>query len=86
MIRVLGCHEPTIYRIRVKGTLDPSWSQWFDGMTVEPTPGGETVLRGAVRDQTALHGLLGKIRDVGLPLLSVKQLEDSTGGSGESRR
>lgn len=69
-----GCHEPVIYCIRVKGTLDPSWSQWFDGMRIEMTPYGETVLTGAVRDQSALYGLLDKIRDLGLPLILVKQI------------
>jgi hypothetical protein len=71
----LGYQEPVIYCIRVKGTLDPSWSHWFDGMRVEVTSRGETVLTGAVRDQSALHGLLGKIRDMGLPLILVKQID-----------
>lgn len=83
MIQALEFHEPEIYRIRVKATLDPSWSDWFDGLTVKPTAAGETVLTGPVRDQTALYGLLNKIRDMGLPLLSVEQLERSGGGEEE---
>lgn len=85
MIRTLRSDEPTLYRIRVRGTLDSSWSAWFDGMAVEATSGGETVLSGPVRDQSALHGLLGKIRDMGLSLLSVEQLKHVDGGTGENR-
>ena len=66
--------KPTIYEIRVIGLLDPCWSEWFDGLTISPQANGETLLTGVVRDQAALHGLLGKIRDLGLPLLSVKRL------------
>jgi hypothetical protein len=78
MTRALEPHKPTTYLIRVKGTLDPSWSEWFDGMVVEATVDGNTLLTGPIRDQTALHGLLGKIRDMGLPLLSVEQLNRRT--------
>lgn len=68
---------PAVYHITVKGNLDPKWSDWFDGFTITPDPGGsdETVLTGPVPDQTALHGLLAKIRDLGLPLLSVVRVE-----------
>lgn len=84
MTRVLGCHEPTIYRIRVKGALDPSWSQWFDGMTIEATPGGDRMLTGPVRDQTALHGLLVKIRDMGLLLISLEQVKRVDAAAGDN--
>jgi hypothetical protein len=60
-----------IYQITVEGLLDDKWSQWFEGMEVTPQPGGETLLTGPVTDQAALHGLLQKIRDLGLPLVSV---------------
>lgn len=83
MTNALECGQPTTYLIKVKGTLDPSWSAWFDGLTLEPTPEGETLLAGPVRDQTALHGLLGKIRDLGLPLLSLQQVDPTDGGVGE---
>lgn len=63
------------YRIRVKGHLGPEWSSWFDGMAVEPQAGDETLLTGPAADQAALHGLLNKVRDLGLPLLSVELLQ-----------
>ncbi|MBL8927711.1 MAG: hypothetical protein JNM77_15990 [Pseudonocardia sp.] len=63
--------EPMLYEIRVGGLLDDCWSSWFDGFTVT---GGdaESVLRGPVVDQAALHGVLARIRDLGLPLVSVR--------------
>jgi hypothetical protein len=64
--------QPGVYRIRVKGALDDKWSDWFDGFTTVPQANGETVLTGLVPDQCALHGLLAKICDLGLPLLSVE--------------
>ena len=63
------------YEIRVKGLLDEKWSGWFDGFAITPQGDDETLLTGPVADQSALHGLLGKIRDLGLPLLSVKRVE-----------
>jgi hypothetical protein len=62
------------YEIRLGGRLDPRWAAWFDGMTLIPADDGSTVLTGAVLDQAALHGVLGKVRDLGLPLLAVTQL------------
>ena len=64
-----------IYKIRVKGHLEAHWSEWFDNLTITLEANGETLLSGPVRDQPALHGLLKKIRDLGLPLLLVKRLE-----------
>ena len=66
--------KPGIYRIRVKGVLDEKWSDWFEGLTVTPQANGEALLTGPVRDQSALHGILARIRDLGLPLLSVERL------------
>ncbi len=66
---------PVVYRIRVKGHLDRSWSLWFEGLTLTHEPGGETVMAGPVRDQAALFGLLMKIRDLGLVLISVNRAE-----------
>jgi hypothetical protein len=66
--------KPAIYEIRVKGNLEPTWADWFDGFTVTRQANDETVLTGQVADQPALHGLLAKIRDLGLPLLSVQRL------------
>lgn len=62
-----------IYQIRVRGHLDDHWSAWFDGMTIVNQPDGVALLTGQLADQTALHGLLNKIRDLGLPLIAVAQ-------------
>jgi hypothetical protein len=63
------------YEIRLRGRLDPSWSAWFSDLAVQPTGGGETILRGLVVDQAALHGILGRIHDQALELLSVRRLD-----------
>jgi hypothetical protein len=67
--------RPRVYQIRVKGYLDRKWSDWFDGLTITPQANDETLLAGPVADQAALHGLLAKIRDRGLPLLSCERVE-----------
>jgi hypothetical protein len=67
--------EPGRYEIRIKGHLAARWAAWFDGMTLTADSDGTTVLDGSVADQAALHGLLHKVRDIGLPLLSVTQLD-----------
>ena len=64
-----------IYRITIKGHLDSEWSDWFDGLTITLVDNGETMLSGPVVDQTALHGVLIKIRDLGLPLLGLSRIE-----------
>lgn len=69
--------EAATYQIEVQGRLDPTWSDWFDGFSATPQPDGRTLLVGQVVDQSALHGLLGKIRDLGLPLLSLKRVEEA---------
>jgi hypothetical protein len=66
------------YEIHLQGRLDPRWSAWFDGMTLSPGADGTSVLRGRVADQAALHGLLARFRDLGLPLISVIQVEEPT--------
>jgi hypothetical protein len=63
--------EPLIYQIRVKGHLGPQWADWFEGLTLTLEATGETLLTGPMVDQAALYGVLRKVRDVGLPLLSV---------------
>ncbi len=60
-----------VYRIRIKGHLDSRWSEWFDGLTITNEPTGETLLTGPIPDQAALHGILAKVRDLGLTLVSV---------------
>lgn len=67
------CDEEAIYEIKIRGHLDHSWSSRLDGMAIEVQAHGETLLIGPVRDQAALHGLLNKIRDLGLPLLGVER-------------
>ena len=62
------------YKIRVKGSLGPEWAAWFDGFTITPQGDNETGLVGQVADQPALHGLLAKIRDLGLILISIERL------------
>ncbi len=71
--------EPGVYQIRVSGVLDDRWSDWFDGFSFNKSSVNETVLTGCVTDQAALHGLLSKIRDIGLPLISVERIDDVNG-------
>jgi hypothetical protein len=63
------------YQIRIKGHLGPQWKDWFEGLTITLEDNGETLLTGSVIDQAALHGLLKKVRDLGLPLVSVSPVE-----------
>ena len=62
------------YHIRIKGHLDQRWSDWFGGLTITNEPNGETVLAGPIADQAALHGVLIKVRDLGLPLVALYQV------------
>ncbi len=62
------------YEIRVEGHLGPRWASWFDGMEISAEDDGTTVIRGPVVDQAALHGQLQKLRDIGIPLISLTQL------------
>ena len=66
---------PGLYEIRIRGLLDDRWADWFEGLTITREDNGETLLSGPVVDQAALHGLLKKVRDLGLPLLSVMQVD-----------
>jgi hypothetical protein len=65
------------YQIVIKGHLKASWREWFNGMSIQNLPDGEAVLSGPVIDQAALHGLLNKVRDLGLPLVSVRCLDET---------
>jgi hypothetical protein len=69
-----GSDQPGRYEISIQGRLDERWASWFDGMTLSTDPAGTTLLRGHVVDQAALHGLLARLRDLGLPLLAVSQV------------
>ena len=63
--------KPTVYQIRIKGQLSRQWTDWFEGLTLTLEDNGEMLLTGPVIDQAALHGVLRKVRDLGMPLLSV---------------
>ncbi len=78
-----GGHEAGPYEIRLQGHLEARWAAWFDGLTLTHESDGTTVLHGQIVDQAALHGLLQKVRDLGLPLVSVIHLEstDSQGST-----
>jgi hypothetical protein len=67
------------YEIRLKGHLDDRWAEWFDGLTITLEEDGDTLLTGPVVDQPALHGLLKKVRDLGIPLISISPLEHGLG-------
>jgi len=66
--------QPTVYQIRIKGHLGREWTDWFGQLTISLQDNGDTFLIGRVVDQAALHGLLKKVRDLGIPLLSVNQV------------
>jgi len=68
-------NEPGIYEIRLKGHLADRWTDWFGGLSITLEDNGETLLTGPVVDQAALHGLLKKVRDLGMPLLSVTRVK-----------
>lgn len=68
--------ESSLYQIRLKGHLSPQWATYFDGFTLTNSEHGEALLAGVITDQAALHGILAKIRDLGLPLLSVNRIDN----------
>ncbi len=68
-------YEPGWYEIRLKGHLDARWAAWFDGLDLTREADGTTCIRGPVVDQAALHGLLQRVRDLGLPLLAVRRVD-----------
>jgi hypothetical protein len=79
--------KPMVYQIRIKGHLGREWTDWFGGLTITLEDNGDTLLTGPVVDQAALHGLLKKVRDLGMPLVSVSPLEpgpSTTLGTGQA--
>jgi hypothetical protein len=75
--------QPAVYQIRIKGHLGSQWTSWFDGLTITLEEDGDTLLTGLVVDQAALHGLLKKVRNLGMPLVSVSPLEHSQADQSE---
>ena len=80
-MRTKPWNQTQLYEIRFEGHLSPYRAQMFEGLEMVQEPGGETVLTGPVRDQAALHGVLNKIRDLGVSLLSVKRLSQDEGNT-----
>ena len=68
-------NQQMIYEIKIEGHLNRQWADWFGGLTIRPEDNGDTLLTGSVIDQAALHGLLKKVRDLGMPLVSVKRIK-----------
>jgi hypothetical protein len=67
--------QPVVYQIRIKGHLGHQWTDWFEGLTITLEEDGDTLLTGPVTDQAALYGLLKKVRDLGMPLVSISQVQ-----------
>jgi hypothetical protein len=78
--------QPMIYQIRIKGHLGQRWTEWFEGLTITLEEDGDTLLTGPVVDQAALHGLLKKVRDLGMPLLSVDPVKLERGDAPEVKQ
>jgi hypothetical protein len=81
----MGCPEPSTpvcYELRIGGHLDRHWSQWFGGLAITHDEDGTTTLRGLVTDQAELHGLLAKVRDLGVTLVSVTPIDSGSGEGG----
>ena len=79
--------QPMVYQIRIKGHLGTQWTDWFEGLTITLEDNGDTLLTGPVVDQAALHGLLRRVRNLGMPLVSVSPLEpgpSTTLGAGQA--
>ena len=75
MAEVMGSDQPMIYQIKVKSHLSSNWTDWFDGLTITPEVDGDTLLTGPVIDQAALYGLLKKVRDLGMILISLNPVQ-----------
>ena len=78
--------QAMVYQIRLKGHLGPQWTDWFGDLTITPEDNGDTLLTGPVVDQAALHGLLRKVRDLGMPLVSVNGVKPDPAERPESKQ
>jgi hypothetical protein len=76
-------NQAMVYQIRIKGHLGSQWADWFEDLTITLEDNGDTLLTGPVVDQAALHGLLKKVRDLGMPLVSVSPLEHDQAGQSD---
>ncbi len=76
--------RPKIFQIRIKGHLGQQWAGWFDGLTIVLEEDGNTLISGPVIDQSALHGILKKIRDLGMPLLSINSVDPNQSTKADS--
>ena len=74
-------YEPELYEIRIKGHLDERWADWFEGLSFTLVRDGTTLLDGPLTDQAALHGVLNRIRDLGLPIISVQRVRPARKGT-----
>jgi hypothetical protein len=86
MSNKLDPHQPTIYQIRIKGHLGQQWTDWFEGLTIRLEEDGATLLTGPVVDDAALYGLLKRVRDLGMPLLSVNRVEPDQAADSSSEQ
>lgn len=77
--------QPIIYQIRLKGHLDRQWAAWFEDLSITLDDNGETLLTGSVADQAALHGVLRRVRDLGLPLVSIVRVQPRQAGDPDVR-
>ncbi len=78
--------QPTVYHIRIQGHLSDQWARWFEGFAITLDDNGDTRLTGPVVDQAALYGLLRKVRDLGLPLISVTRVEYGQGDGSDTKQ
>ena len=86
MAEVIDSSQPTIYQIRLKSHLGSDWTDWFEGLAITLEENGDTLLTGPVADQAALHGLLKKVRDLGMSLVSVNRVESSRAKESEVKQ
>lgn len=79
-------YQQTVYQFRIKGHLNQQWMNWFEGLIITLEEDGNTLLSGTVVDQSALHGILKKIRDLGMPLLSVNSVETGAQDASDNKQ
>ena len=75
MAEIIDSNRPTIYQIKIKSHLSSDWTDWFEGLTITPEEDGDTLLTGPVIDQAALYGLIKKVRDLGMTLISLNPVQ-----------